>query len=85
MILGLSSSPLAVDDTPGWQPLAAALRQHPLQVDLLADPHENASSTRFPDASLPAGAYRQIRLRLASPLPEELALEAGRCRTGTPH
>lgn len=79
------SSPLAVDDTPGWQPLAASLQQHPLQVDLLADPHENASSAPFPEASLAAGAYRQIRLRMASPPPEEPALEAGHCGTGTPH
>ena len=79
------SSPLAVDATPGWQPLAAPLQQHPLQVDLLADPHDNASPAPFPDALLPAGAYRQIRLRLASPLPGEPALDAGRCSTGTPH
>ena len=79
------SSPLAVDDTPGWQPLAASLQQHPLQLDLLADPHENASSAPFPEASLPAGAYRQIRLRMASAPPEESALEASHCGTGTPH
>ena len=79
------SSPLAVDDTPGWQPLAASLQQHPLQVDLLADPQANASSAPFPEASLPTGAYRQIRLRLASALSGELALEAGRCSTGTAH
>jgi hypothetical protein len=79
------SSPLAVDDTPGWQPLGAAIQQHPLQVDFLADPQANASSTPFPDASLPAGAYRQIRLRLANPIPGEPALEAGRCGTGAPH
>ena len=79
------SSPLAIDDTPGWQSLAAQIQQHPLQVDLLADPHDNASSAPFPEASLPAGAYRQIRLRLASPLLGEPALEAGRCGTGTPH
>ena len=79
------SSPLAVNDTPGWQPVAAAIQQHPLQVDLLADPQANASSAPFPDSSLPPGAYRQIRLRLASPLPGEETLEASRCSTGTPH
>ena len=79
------SSPLAVDDTPGWQSLSAALQPQPLQVDLLADPQANASSAPFPDASLPAGAYRQIRLRLASPVPGELALEASRCSMGKPH
>ena len=79
------SSPLAVDDTPGWQPMAATLQEHPLHVDLLADPQANATSAPFPEASLPSGAYRQIRLRLASALPGEAALETGRCSTGTPH
>lgn len=79
------SSPLAVDDTPGWQSIATSLQQHPAQVDLLADAQDNATSAPFPDASLPAGAYRQIRLRLANPLPGESALEAGRCSTGAPH
>ena len=79
------SSPLAVDDTPGWQPLAAALHQHPVQLDLLLDPQANASSTPFPDASLPGGAYRQIRLRLAGPLAGEPALETSRCSAGVPH
>ncbi|HLZ90306.1 MAG TPA: hypothetical protein VKQ28_01225 [Candidatus Acidoferrum sp.] len=63
------SSPLAVDDTPGWQPLAAALPQHPVQLDLLGDPDENAASVPFTDASLPAGAYRQN-----SPAPCQRAL-----------
>lgn len=79
------SSPLAVDETPGWQPLAASLQQHPLQVDLLADAQANAASAPFPDASLPAGAYRQIRLRLANAASGEPGLEASRCSTGTPH
>lgn len=79
------SSPLAMDDTPGWQPLAASLPQHPLQVDLLADAQANAASTPFPDASLPAGAYREIRLRLVSAASGEPGLEASRCSTGTPH
>ena len=79
------SSPLAVDDTPGWQPLGAGLQQRPVQLDLLAAPDENATSVPFPEASLPAGAYRQIRLRLVNPLPGESALEAGRCGAGAPH
>ena len=79
------SSPLAVDDTPGWQPLAAGLQQHPVQLDLLADPLANAAYAPFPDASLPGGAYRQIRLRLAGPPAGEPALETSRCSTGAPH
>jgi hypothetical protein len=78
------SSPLASDDTPGWLPLAGELQAHPLLVDLLEDPHANASSAPFPDAVLPAGAYRQIRLRFAS-LPQGPAgLEANPCGAGAP-
>ena len=89
------SSPLAGDDTPGWLPLAPQLQAHPLQIDLLAEPRANASSAPFPDAILPTGAYRQIRLRLASQPSNGLAptnlpradsvLEANRCVAGAPH
>lgn len=88
------SSPLAGDDTPGWQPLANQLQTHPLQVDLLAEPHANAVSAAFPDAILPTGAYRQIRLRLSGLPPtgtpsasmpySESALETNRCGAGVP-
>jgi uncharacterized protein DUF4382 len=79
------SSPLASDETPGWLPLASELQGHPLQVDLLEDAHANASSAPFPDAVLPAGAYRQIRLRFAG-LPQGPAgLEANPCGAGAPH
>lgn len=76
---------LAGDDTPGWQPLAGQLQQHPMQFDLLADRHANSSSAPFPDTVLPAGTYRQIRLHLASPLARESLLEANLCGAGTPH
>jgi uncharacterized protein DUF4382 len=79
------SSPLAGDDTPGWLPLAAQLQANPLQVDLLAELHANASSAPFPDAVLPAGVYRQVRLRPATPSLEESATGANPCGAGTPH
>ena len=89
------SSPLAGDDTPGWLPVAPQLQAHPLQIDLLGEPHANASSAPFPDAILPTGAYHQIRLRLASQPPSNSAptilprgdsvLEANRCVAGAPH
>jgi len=91
------TSPLATDDTPGWQPLASQLQAHPVQLDLLADAHANASSARFPDAVLPTGAYRQIRLRLASQPPANLVPtslpwvepesvhETNPCGAGVPH
>jgi len=92
------SSPLAGDDTSGWVPLAPQLQAHPVQIDLLADPRANAASAAFPDAILPTGAYRQIRLRFASQPPSNLpsastnvssvesaALEINRCGGGVPH
>src|SRR5262249_12181901 len=89
------SSPLAGDDTPGWLPLANQLQAHPLQIDLLAEPHANASSAAFPDAILPTGAYRQIRLRLSGLPPagtpsasmpySDSALETNRCGAAVPH
>jgi len=78
------SSELAADDALGWQPLAAELQVHPLQLDLLADADANSSAAPLPDAVLPAGMYRQIRLRLASLPPEESALETNPCGGG-PH
>lgn len=77
--LELHSSALASDDALGWQPLAPEPLIHPVQVDLLADAHSNSSSAPFGDALLPAGMYRQIRLRLASQPPTESALETSRC------
>jgi Domain of unknown function (DUF4382) len=84
------SSPLAGDDTPGWQPLAQQLQGHPFQLDLLATPGPNGSSQQIPDSVLPAGIYRQIRLRFAGLPPAGLPFEesipgANRCGRGSPH
>jgi len=79
------SSALVGDDAPGWQPLAAELQAHPIQVDLLADARANRSNAPLPDAVLPTGAYRQIRLRLASPPTAESALETNHCEGGESH
>ena len=78
----LHSSELASDDSPGWLPLAH-LQGHPLQVDLLADPHVNAAAV--PDAILPAGVYRVVRLRLASTPLDEGTLETNPCGKDAPH
>jgi hypothetical protein len=79
------SSALAGDDAPGWQPLAAELQAHPIQVDLLADARANRSNTPLPDAVLPTGAYRQIRLRLGSLPTAESSLETNHCPGGESH
>ena len=66
------------DDT-AWQPLAE-LQAHPLQFDLLAEGH-----APLPDAALPAGVYREIRLRFSSELGGETADEKNHCGGGAPH
>jgi hypothetical protein len=83
--IDVHSSPWAVDDTPGWHPLAGQMQAHPIQIDLLANLGVDATSEPFPDAVLPSGAYRQIRLRLSTPPPEESALVANLCGTGAVH
>lgn len=75
----IHSSALAGDDDPGWQPLAPELETHPIQVDLMADAHTNSSTAPLPDAVLPAGMYRQIRLRVANQPSAESGLETNHC------
>lgn len=77
--LDIHSDALAGDDDPGWQPLAPELQAHPIQVDLLADAHRNSSGAGLPDAVLPAGIYRQIRLRLGNQPTAESAFETNHC------
>jgi len=55
------------DHSPEWQPLVPQLESHPLQVDLLALRDADGGSDPFPQAFVPAGVYRQVRLRLAMP------------------
>lgn len=82
--IDVHSSPLANDNAPGWLPLAQ-LQEHPLQIDLLADPHANAASAPLPDAVLPTGTYRQIRLRFASQPPKEFAPGTNPCGAAAAH
>lgn len=65
---GIEANPSATagENSPGWQELAPKLVAQPVQLDLLAsssDPHE---LDILGDATVPADAYRQIRLRLSS-------------------
>jgi len=58
----------AAEDAPDWQELAPELVSHPVQIDLMAAPASSSSCARIliHKASVRAGTYRQIRLRLAS-------------------
>lgn len=86
-LAGISAhpDPDAREDAPGWQELAPALLRQPLQVDLLAPPSSRPDPAPFGEATLPAGIYRQIRLRLLpdDDLPAEPALESNACREST--
>jgi hypothetical protein len=86
-LTGVDANPsaLADDRSPGRQPLVAGLQAHPLQIDLLDDPHASGSSAPFPDTPLPAGIYREVRLHLAVASSAEPLLETNRCGANTPH
>jgi Domain of unknown function (DUF4382) len=75
------ASALADDDSPNWQELAPKLSTQPVQLDLLVRNADARNRSTFADAALPADAYRQIRLRLASnqPLTDQSVPEENAC------
>ncbi len=75
------ASALADDDSPDWRELAPKLATRPVQLDLLARDADSCARSTFDDATVPADAYRQIRLRLASnqPATDESAPEENAC------
>ena len=52
------------DDAPEWQELTPDLAAQPAQVDLMARPTGSCGPTVFHEASVGAGVYSQVRLRL---------------------
>ena len=82
----LNSSATARDDSPDWQELLPPdLEQKPLQLDLLESEADQTVPAPFGKIALvPAGVYRQLRLRLVpnhtaedSRLPEKNACGSG--------
>jgi Domain of unknown function (DUF4382) len=63
---GVEAHPDAVagEDSPGWQELAPQLEQQPVQVDLMASQAASRRPSLPGEAVVPAGLYRQLRLRL---------------------
>lgn len=55
----------AADDSSGWEELAPELAGQSRQIDLLEVAGNSSASASIGSTSIPAGAYRQIRLRLA--------------------
>jgi hypothetical protein len=63
-------NPQAADSDSGWQELAPALNNQPVQIDLLANPQGGCTLAMLgSNVSLPVGDYQQIRLILVSNTP----------------
>jgi hypothetical protein len=62
-------SAMATEESPDWEELAPDLAREPMQIDLLAHPVNSCATHRIPGAAVPAGAYRQIRMRLVPSRP----------------
>ena len=83
----LNSSATARDDSPDWKELLhPELGQKPLQIDLLESKADQAVQAPFGKTALvPAGIYRQLRLRLVpnQPAEEDRLPEKNACGSGT--
>jgi hypothetical protein len=76
-----SSNSAASDDSPDWVELAPELARRPVQVDLMAPPGTSCESAALSRALVPAGVYRELRIRLAldPPAAGESAPTENRC------
>jgi uncharacterized protein DUF4382 len=69
---GIDANPgaSATDDSPDWQALAPNLAKEPMQLDLLSHSADSCEAGITEHVSVPAEAYRQIRLRLSPNQPD---------------
>jgi Domain of unknown function (DUF4382) len=76
-----NSNASADDASPDWQELAPQLIKQPAQIDLLAPSGDSPVQDAFDDVTVPANAYRQIRLRLTPNQPDgtNSVLQANSC------
>jgi hypothetical protein len=79
------ASLMADENSPGWQELVPDLASHPMQLDLLAVSGDSRllgppAGANVP-VTVPADAYRQLRLRLVPlhPSPDDLTPESNAC------
>ena len=81
MLRGIDAlaAPMPGDEVPAWQELAPRLADRPVQVDLTAPAGRSCESGQLGSAAVPAGVYRELRLRLV-PNPSQVRVEA----TGVP-
>jgi hypothetical protein len=61
------------DDAPSWQELAPQLTDRPVQIDLMAPAAGSCGSGPLGSVAVPAGVYRQLRLRLVPNAPRTTA------------
>jgi Domain of unknown function (DUF4382) len=80
---GIDANPSATADenSPGWRELAPNLAKEPMQLDLLARHADSCEASISARVSVPANAYRQLRLRLSSNQPDttDPVLEQNSC------
>jgi hypothetical protein len=71
-VRGIEANPSAIanEDSPDWRELAPKLATQPVQLDLLARSGDSCEPSISERVSVPADAYRQIRLRLAPNQPD---------------
>jgi len=71
-IRGIEANPSAIADenSPDWQELAPKLVPQPVQLDLLGRSGDSCESRTSEHVTVPAGEYRQIRLRLSPNQPD---------------
>jgi hypothetical protein len=69
---GIDANPSATADenSPDWQELAPNLAKVPIQLDLLSRSADSCEANISARVSVPANAYRQLRLRLSSNQPD---------------
>jgi hypothetical protein len=88
---GVDALPMSTtgDGAPAWQPLAPQLADRPVQVDLNAHAGDFCATNRLGTAAVPAGVYRQLRVRFALNPRADLAsarlaspLDESACGTG---
>ena len=76
-----TASAIPDDNSGDWHELAPKLATQPVQLDLLARSAESCERSAFGDVTVPADAYRQIRLRLEpdQAATDESGLEENAC------
>lgn len=86
---GVEANPSATADenSPDWQELAPELATQPMQVDLMAQTPNSCAANLIGRSLVPAGVYRQIRLRVVPnhPAADDAISEQNECSDAGPN